>query len=266
MALPQRKYDTGQSPNTYQYQVRNAKKVDRKGLNTDFQYLNDPEFSDSRNADPRLLSSANPTQRAQAERSTRPAANAETFDHVIHHKPITLARAKEQFNKKQLLLRGTKKLLIRTRVTTVSISIFWWGIWLWAAQAFTALIGSIYLGVLGASDAVVSSNIVTSAFGWLVNRAVEGGTLLITGTAISLNDMSTAVFMVLWTVPFTLGMVTLLVASIQYTMSLIHPLSGDNAGMKYVAYIIAIFGYSVPLLNLLPWYLIVIRVVWKYPK
>lgn len=260
MALPQRKsYEEEQFPyeeqpqNAYRYEIRNAQKHERRRLISDV------------GDDPRLLSSANPTLRERTDRIN--AADAEALNHApaVHPKQITLARAKEQFNKKQLL-RGTKKLLRKTRVTTVSISIFWWGIWLWAAQALSALIGSIYLGVLGASDAIASSNIVTSAFGWLINRAVEGGTWLITGTSTSLSDMSTAVFMVLWTVPFALGMATLLAASIQYTMSLIQPLSGDNAGTKYIAYIIAIFGYSVPLLNLFPWFLIVVYVVWKYPK
>ena len=265
MALPQRKsYEEEQFPyeeqpqNAYRYKIRNAQKQGRGVLVSDV------------GDDPRLLSSANPTLREREGRinAKATAANAETLNHAhtAHTKSITLARLKQQFNKKQLLLRGTKKLLRRTRATTVSISIVAWGMTLWFVQVSFALISNIYMGVIGAGDTLVNSNAVTRIAGWVVNQAVEGGTWLITGTSISLGDMSAGIFIWLWMVSFALGMVTLFGASLQFMLSLINSLSGDNTSMKYIAFIVVIFGYSVPLLNLLPWFLVYVAVVWKYPK
>src|SRR3990167_4457847 len=121
MALPQRKPAQGQSPNTYQYQVRNTKKVERPGLNTDFQYLNNEEFSDA-NADPRLLSSQNPTRRTQAERAAQPAVNEPEY-----HKPEQSESAKNQIasslRKKLFSKRTVNKAIKYARSTTVSVSI-----------------------------------------------------------------------------------------------------------------------------------------------
>lgn len=265
MALPQRKsYEEEQFPyegkpqSAYRYEIRNAQKHERRRLVSDV------------GDDPRLLSSANPTLRERTDRisAKATATNPETLNHshAAHAKSITLARLKQQFNKKQLLLRGTKKLLRRTRVTAVSISIVAWGMTLWFVQVSFALISNIYMGVLGAGDAIVSGNVITSAAGWLVNQAVEGGTWLITGTSISLSDMSAGIFVALWMVSFALGLVTLFGASLQFMMSLIYSLSGDRTSMKYIVFMMAIFGYAVPLLNLFPWFLIYVAVVWKYPK
>ena len=264
MALPQRKPAQGQSPNTYQYQVRNTKKVERPGLNTDFQYLNNEEFSDA-NADPRLLSSQNPTRRTQAERAAQPAANEPEY-----YKPEQSESVKNQITsslrKKLFSKRTVKKAIKYARSTTVSGSIVAWGMTLWTIQVMFALMSIVFLGVLGIGDAAVSSSWITSAMGWAVERAVEGGTWLISGTAISVSDIGAGAFILCYMIAFAIGFVTLCAASIQYMMSLIQPLSGENSGTKYVTFLLALIGYATPLLNLFPWFLVFVAVVWKYPK
>ena len=254
MALPQRQSNEGQSPNTYQYQVRNAQKVERRGLVSDVE------------ADPRLMSSDNPTLREREERIAKKAAD-QAKSHLPEHSISTPnVRPTIPGRKKILSLRNNKKLFKYAKTTTVSASIVAWGMSLWTIQVIFALISTIFLGLMGAGDAVISSNLVTRIGGWLVERAVEGGTWLISGTAISVSDIGAGVFMALYMVVFAIGFGTLCAASFQYMASLIQPLSGEHSGTKYVAFLIAILGYATPILNLFPWFLVFVAVVWKYPK
>jgi hypothetical protein len=259
MALPQRKSYEAQSPNTYQYQIRNAKKVERKGLNTDFQYLNDPEFA---NDDARLLSSANPTLRAQSKKLSKKAANAAKYS----AKNAVLTQTTSPIRRKITAVHNTKSVYKFAKATVVSAAIFAWGMTLWTIQLVFAAVSTVFLGVMYAGDAVINSNFITRGLGWAVERATEGATWFISGTAVSASDMTAGMFFVLWLVSWIIGVITLCAASLQYMMALIDPLGGDEAGMKKGAFCLAIFFYGVPILNLFPWFLFFVAVVWKYPK
>jgi len=255
MALPQRKQSNEQPQNIYQYQVRNAQKFDRRSLVSDV------------GEDPRLLSSENPTLREQQERAAKTPANDPQYNAPQPTAPSRASTAAKAVIRKKILNRKTAtKVLKRVKVKFVTASIIAWGMTLWSIQVVFALVSTIFLGLLGASSAVVNSNIITRGLGWVAERATEAATWVISGTAISISDMTAGMFMAMYVITFAIGMITLMAASIQYMMSLIHPLSGEQMGMKYGAFLIAILGYATPLLNLFPWFLVFAVVVWKYPR
>ena len=63
-----------------------------------------------------------------------------------------------------------------------------------------------------------------------------------------------------------LGILTLILIYITYNAALLKPLSGSKPLLKQAAFVIALIFYTVPLLNLAPWGLLVIWVVWLYPE
>lgn len=63
-----------------------------------------------------------------------------------------------------------------------------------------------------------------------------------------------------------LGLFSLTGIYITYKAALLKPISGSKAILKQGAFAIALLGYSIPVLNLLPWGLLVMGVVWLYPE
>jgi hypothetical protein len=266
MALPQRNTAEDQSPNTYQYQVRNAKKIDKKRLNTDFQYLNNEDFS-SANADPRLLSSENPTLRTKEALAAKQAVN--DSQHYKLKQPQPVEAPTRNTRKKVLSLRNTKKVLRSTKSTAVSSSIVAWGMSLWVIQVIFALLGIIFLATVGGVDAIANSDFVQTTLDRAANAPILGGVIQagrLIVSAVDSQSLATGFYLLLYMIVLAIGLFTLGAASFQYMVSLINPLSGDNGGAKMNTFLLAILGYATPFLNLFPWFLIYIAVVWKYPK
>lgn len=272
MALPRRQSQDNEesnSPQTYQYttsRIRNASKTERIGLNTDFQYIKD---LDENISDSRLLSSSNPALRNRKDASV---AKEKTVEETKHHQS-KLSEAKRLASKtargarkKFSAIRKPKKLFVRARATTVSWTIVTWGMWLWVAQLIFAFLSIVFLGLIGAGEAAANSSLITRIFGWAVERAIEGTTWFISGTSIGVGDMGAAAFIGCYMIAFAIGLITLIAANTQYMLTFMHPMSGQENGKKYMAFLIALIGYSTPLLNIFPWFLIFVAVVWKYPK
>jgi hypothetical protein len=67
-------------------------------------------------------------------------------------------------------------------------------------------------------------------------------------------------------ITFATGLTTLMIIGFVYTFARIQCMGGNNASMKMAALILAVVGYSVPMLNLFPWFVIWITIVWFNPK
>jgi hypothetical protein len=73
-------------------------------------------------------------------------------------------------------------------------------------------------------------------------------------------------FLLTYLVVFAFGMLVLLAIYFIYKFAFLNPLSGEGGGMKIGALLLAIVGYSVPVLNLFPWFLPWTLAVMKNPK
>lgn len=62
------------------------------------------------------------------------------------------------------------------------------------------------------------------------------------------------------------GMILLASIYLAYTATSFKPLSGWRAGFKKGAFMIAVVGYSIPVVNLFPWFIVWIFAVGRYPK
>ena len=74
------------------------------------------------------------------------------------------------------------------------------------------------------------------------------------------------IFMLGYTVVFTFGMFTLFVCYLVYKVALLEPLSGDREGLKLGVLILAIAGYMIPFLNMMPCFMVWAMVVKRFPR
>ena len=65
---------------------------------------------------------------------------------------------------------------------------------------------------------------------------------------------------------FIFGMFMLLTVYTVYKINRFEPLSGQSSGLKNSMVLLAIVGYSLPILNLVPWFLLWVIVIWFKPK
>jgi hypothetical protein len=73
-------------------------------------------------------------------------------------------------------------------------------------------------------------------------------------------------FVALWLLVMVFGIFVLFIIYLIYTISFLRPLSGDGAGAKYGTLLIALIGYSIPVLNLFPWFILWTLAVLRHPK
>lgn len=169
--------------------------------------------------------------------------------------------------------------LSKVRVTSVNTGIWSWGIFSWLIfQLPFALLSIVFLGLAGLVDSLTSSTQTNKsgdfvgfiakgvAYGFsTLKKAVAATVNLITGFDINLLNPENF-FMLTYMVVFFFGMFTLLLIYIIYKLAFLHPLSGRGAGMKKGFLLLAIIGYSVPILNLIPWFIFWTMAVWWRPR
>jgi hypothetical protein len=159
------------------------------------------------------------------------------------------------------------------RASTLSATHLTWGLGLWSViQVPLAVISFIFLGITYVAEDVVKKTA----------KEVLGGTVYSIGSSIT-SSLSEAVgwvigvdlaeianpanyFMGGQAVVFILGLATLLIIGISYQLSFINCLYGKHAGLKIGTFILALFGYMIPIFNIIPWFIFWVLVVWRYPE
>jgi hypothetical protein len=76
----------------------------------------------------------------------------------------------------------------------------------------------------------------------------------------------TTFFLVTYTLVLIISMIQLLLVYLLYKLSLLEPLGGKGSGLKFNMLILAVIGYSFPLLNLVPWVAFWLLAIIKNPK
>lgn len=173
-----------------------------------------------------------------------------------------------------------KAAFTRGRATAVSSSIMAGGLFAWSVfQLPLAIFSILLLGVAGAVaeiKSVLMSHNPEDGF-WV---SIGKSTLSIIGDIVSdtaafaldlfgidINTLSPEnIFMLTHVLVFMFGVAMLLIVYSAYTLTLHKPLGGNGSGMKYGALLGCLIGYSIPIINLFPWFIVWVVVVWIYPK
>lgn len=154
------------------------------------------------------------------------------------------------------------------------MSIIAWGTPVYVFQFICALLLLVALGIGGIISEIFSFDQegqggltsflagVGEFFGTtLLDLVVRGLSLL----GIDLPDPQGFIGLFIF-LPFMIGFGTLIGMSIQYVVTFHNPFGGQGASLKMTAFIIALIGYFLPILNLFPWALIWAFVVLRYPN
>lgn len=184
----------------------------------------------------------------------------------------------------KLKLVGGKKSIVSTgrsyaKANAVNMGILSWGLPSYIFQLLFATLSLVFLSLAGLLESVTSTLTPDPDGNYIVNivKSLAAATFKLVGdaalaivkamTGIDLALFSPKnVFMVTHTIVFMFGVAVLLTMYFIYTFSLLKPLSGKKEGAKYGALLVCMIGYSLPILNLVPWFLVWLLIVWRYPK
>jgi hypothetical protein len=179
---------------------------------------------------------------------------------------ISRLRRMAQLATKNKAAKTATKVAFRARVSAVNTSIFAWGSYLWLVQLLFAVISLSMLGIMGVTSAIIKeSGVIGGTAVWLAEKLAEG-VRFVSGIDVNLAAIAEGMFIAPYVLVIAIGIITILAAYLQYALSFIKPLSGEMGGLKLGTLLLALIGYSVPLLNIFPWALIWMAVVWKYPR
>ena len=178
---------------------------------------------------------------------------------------------------------GVKKKFSQKRAVVVTGSIWAWAFPSWLFfQLPIAILGLVLLGLAGWFSSLINTVSieesvgengsfllkVKDAVGGVFNTFAEAVGAVVKGALHALNiDFNPVdIFLIPYLITFLFGLLVLFVIYIIYKVRFLNPLSGDAAGMKIGALLFALVGYSIPILNLFPCFLVWTLVVLKYPK
>ena len=145
------------------------------------------------------------------------------------------------------------------------------------------LLGAVLFGMKSAIDTIFSKAEITADAGFFTNlvNAVKNATI----TAVELGqkaidalsqffagfDISTlfdpmTYFSLTYVIFVVIAFLQLLIVGLLYKLAMLEPLGGKGAGLKYGALMLALVGYSIPVVNIFPWVGLWIFAIWLNPK
>ena len=95
------------------------------------------------------------------------------------------------------------------------------------------------------------------------NLGIDVGALLSEFTQWALPG---SYFQAFYTIFIAVSLFLLFLFLLIYLVHLLKPLSGQKASLKIGMFLLAIIGYSIPILNLFPWFVPWALVVWRHPN
>jgi hypothetical protein len=247
--------------------------VSKKRFNEDYQYLGETPLR--ANASNDEIFNASYKQQGLSGKIQTPNKNSNTVDKAANE-PVFNTPTQTQSrggSAAQKIIRADKKetstalkLIAKTKASTINASIMVWGGSLWfTVQLPFAIISLIMLGIAGTVKGATQASGILGWAATVANKIVEGAAYIV-GIDTSLTAISTSFFTVTYLLILAIGLICIFAAFLQYTLAFLKPLSGEMAGLKQGTFLLVLFGYSTPLLNIFPWILLWMAVVWKYPK
>ena len=107
-------------------------------------------------------------------------------------------------------------------------------------------------------------------FGYLISaltdmaQAVFGILKSLLGIEFTFNP--TIFFFITYALVFAIALSQIFTMYIAYKLLRLNPISGKGSGLKHGALLLTIIGYSIPLLNIFPWFMVWAGAVWLKPK
>ncbi|MEK7462050.1 MAG: hypothetical protein AAB618_00540 [Patescibacteria group bacterium] len=168
------------------------------------------------------------------------------------------------------LSKSIKGTISATRVNITVLS-FATPIW-FSLQLPLALMAIVALGLAGAGEGVAET-LMKGRFTAIIYGIYDAATNVIEAVSgVNLNvieswtGFSNALFSGLTMLVFFIGIFTLGFMAAMYILSGVHCFMGKHAVIKSGTFIFALLGYLMPVLNILPWFILWGIVVWRYPK
>lgn len=159
----------------------------------------------------------------------------------------------------QTKIRTQTNPLALARTQVINGQIIFWNtyIWLFVQVPFAVFLILLFAVIGGATSVASDSNFIVSTLSGLLGWI---------GSVIGLTSAVEAFFFITWLIIIVIGFILIFTVFIQHTLARNKPLGGRAFGLKLGALLLTFIGYSVPVLNILPWILIWIFVIGKYPK
>lgn len=259
--------------------IRNAKRVGGARINNDWQYLEEESLPNNPTAD-QTFNQSYKQQGLGARKITR--ENQEEANNVVdlqNYKARMVGNryAELQQNqlaknlgkqlKNQVLDKGLNKINQRKSLA-VNRSIIYWASYVWLfVQLPFAVLATITLAIMGGlstlGDSFSESNFL---FKFIASVAGKTAEFLKDLVGFSPTDIMTALFFIFYIIALASGLITLIGAYLQHAITMSKPLGGEGAGFKIGTFLLALVGYSVPVLNLFPWALVWLFAISKYPR
>ncbi len=196
----------------------------------------------------------------------------------------TSTRIEGRKNKRKISLSLPKNTLAQVKAKSVTARIWSWGIYSWLFfQLPFAILGLVIMVLTIAIEDTLTNLSVPKDSDGLIVGLVKGALNVVTDAAVSaakfVNDKvlglfdvnptsfnPASVFLVPYGIVLAYGIFLLLLIYLIYKLSFLEPLSGNGGGAKTGAFLLALIGYSIPGLNLFPWFIFWTMVVMRYPK
>jgi hypothetical protein len=198
-------------------------------------------------------------------------------------------RARQTFQKTGKSLVRRKKITAtkvagRLAARAVTVSIWSWAFWIWMwFQVPFAIVSILFMGL---TEAIYqfSLTVQPDAEGSFAASAIAAGVAKVTAFLLNtvaavvdavmeltlgfkLSDLNPAnFFMMTHVLVMLMGWGTLLAIGIIYTISAQKSFSGRGASGKNAMFLVALIGYSIPILNLFPWFFLWTLMVLKNPR
>ena len=168
---------------------------------------------------------------------------------------------------KEHLKKSLRKKGYKARALQVNIGIVTTGLSLWLLyQLPFALINIISLGMAEAFHFIQSGLRVEETGNVIVRTAGRVWNFAVDFVAAVTAFLPMTFFMVTYLALMAFGILMLFTMYFLYTLRGLNPLFGDGGGTKLGMFLLAIIGYSLPVLNIVPWFLFWAWAVWKYPR
>lgn len=180
-------------------------------------------------------------------------------------------QTRRQLPKFNLLGGDVKAKVTASRIT---ISNATWIVYTWFfVQLPLAVLSILSFGIVSGIDSILTtdkSSGYSNIFGWMAAKAAS-----VVGTALSsiakfigidFAEIAFSIALGFYVLILALGIITILTVYFQYIISGLKPTTGRGSGLKTGALLLAIIGYSTPMLNLFPFVFLWMASVWYHPK
>ena len=202
-----------------------------------------------------VVKPANDNVSSQPSRNLQ-AANDNPGPQTRYTQPqYTYSQTSKYPNKKVIkkIASAPLKVVSHTKAVSVTGSLYTPALWVWFwVQFISAILSLISLGAASAAADSLVVGVVDFFSSALFNFSVTEG--------------ATFMFLTFWWITLITGVGTLIAFATAYKAAFLHPFDGQGSDWKGITFAVAVLGYTVPGLNLFPWFTLYTATVIANPK